>query len=459
MEEMAAPSTDLERVERWLGAGAIKHTLDPATPNTVDLARFIACANGVRREELPDAGPPRPEAEAALVRAVGPVGRHFLFVLLDGMGMNLIEATLPPSSFLRRHLVQPIHSVFPATTTAALNSLASAVHPSAHGLPGWTVRTATSTGEEITATPLPFIEDGTGAPLGSVGVDPSELFSAPPVYSLYRRPAHQVSAYAGTEFSDYSTAWCPSTIPESPIEAVATVAERWRASSASASSAGSGDDDSNDGETFTYFYNAEPDSSSHKFGWKSDVVAAELVALDAALEQLWATTTACSGRTIVVTADHGHLECHGDQTMLLGAEPEDDEILSLLRCSPTVEPRTPGFHVHPDGDGAAPGANCSRFAAAFRASRFGQKFALLSAAEAEALELFGPAPMGERCRAHIGDFVAISPENVVIMSKDVGMVGQHGGATAAEMEIPLIVASDLRDPPPPPPPHSNGSKL
>jgi hypothetical protein len=49
---------------------------------------------------------------------------------------------------------------------------------------------------------------------------------------------------------------------------------------------------------------------------------------------------------------------------------------------------------------------------------------------------------------------------VVIMSKDVGMVGQHGGATAAEMEIPLIVASDLRDPPPPPPPpHSNGSKL
>ena len=55
MEEMAAPSTDLERVERWLGAGAIKHTLDPATPNTVDLARFIACActSGARRVTPP----------------------------------------------------------------------------------------------------------------------------------------------------------------------------------------------------------------------------------------------------------------------------------------------------------------------------------------------------------------------------------------------------------------------
>lgn len=52
--------------------------------------------------------------------------------------------------------------------------------------------------------------------------------------------------------------------------------------------------------------------------------------------------------------------------------------------------------------------------------------------------------MSDRCRAHLGDFVAISPENVVIVSKELDMVGQHGGATPAEMEIPLIVASDLK---------------
>ena len=56
------------------------------------------------------------------------------------------------------------------------------------------------------------------------------------------------------------------------------------------------------------------------------------------------------------------------------------------------------------------------------------------------------APMSDCCRAHLGDFVAISPEEVVIMSKDLNMVGQHGGATPAEMEIPLIVASDLKLP-------------
>lgn len=55
--------------------------------------------------------------------------------------------------------------------------------------------------------------------------------------------------------------------------------------------------------------------------------------------------------------------------------------------------------------------------------------------------------MSDRCRAHLGDFIAISPENVVIVSKDLNMIGQHGGATSAEMDIPLIVVSDLKPAP------------
>ena len=52
--------------------------------------------------------------------------------------------------------------------------------------------------------------------------------------------------------------------------------------------------------------------------------------------------------------------------------------------------------------------------------------------------------MGDRCKQHIGDFIAIAAESVVIMSKVADMVGQHGGATPAEMQIPLIVASDIK---------------
>ena len=68
------------------------------------------------------------------------------------------------------------------------------------------------------------------------------------------------------------------------------------------------------------------------------------------------------GRTIVVTADHGHLEVHGEETMVLGAEQVDEALTAALRCAPTVEPRSPGFHLRD-------GADKERFAEDFRHSR------------------------------------------------------------------------------------------
>ena len=65
----------------------------------------------------------------------------------------------------------------------------------------------------------------------------------------------------------------------------------------------------------------------------------------------------------MVTADHGHLEVHGEETMVLGAEPADEALTAALRCAPTVEPRSPGFHLRDGADkerfaeDAAPGAH------------------------------------------------------------------------------------------------------
>ena len=56
---------------------------------------------------------------------------------------------------------------------------------------------------------------------------------------------------------------------EDDAEAMELIAQRWR--------------DGGSAETFTYWYCAEPDSSSHKFGWRSAEVATELRQLDATL--------------------------------------------------------------------------------------------------------------------------------------------------------------------------------
>ena len=73
---------DLERVRAWIEAGRL---LPPSTelPNTVDLARVLAERCGVD-----DA--PASAAGAAIADAIPPA-EHYVFVLVDGLGLELLE--------------------------------------------------------------------------------------------------------------------------------------------------------------------------------------------------------------------------------------------------------------------------------------------------------------------------------------------------------------------------------
>jgi hypothetical protein len=75
---------------------------------------------------------------------------------------------------------------------------------------------------------------------------------------------------------------------------------------------------------------------------------------------------------------------------------------------------------------------------------FGERFALLTAAEVESMRLLGPAPLSSTAAARLGDFMALSAGGeALVYSPDHGiaeMTGFHGGLDAREVRIPLIVA-------------------
>ena len=73
-----------------------------------------------------------PEADALLGRKY----RNVVLLLFDGMGMSVLE-TLPPDSFLRKHLAGTISSVSPPTPTAATTSVLTRLEPIEHGWLGW----------------------------------------------------------------------------------------------------------------------------------------------------------------------------------------------------------------------------------------------------------------------------------------------------------------------------------
>ena len=86
--------SDVDRLLAWFESGALVRP-DAGVPNTVDLSRAIASLCGAPGIEL---SPPAQRVADAIGRA-----DHLVFVMADGLGMNLVEH-LPQDSFFRPHV-------------------------------------------------------------------------------------------------------------------------------------------------------------------------------------------------------------------------------------------------------------------------------------------------------------------------------------------------------------------
>src|SRR5689334_10692544 len=126
--------------------------------NLVDLVRSLAVLAGVRDIE-------QGEGVRKLMQEIRP-SDHYVFVLVDGMGMNLVDR-LPQRSFVKSRLRMEIQSLFPTTTAAALTTVATAEWPNQHAVTGWWTHLPEF---GCTATILPFVDRFTHRPLTERGM-------------------------------------------------------------------------------------------------------------------------------------------------------------------------------------------------------------------------------------------------------------------------------------------------
>src|SRR6266571_5190298 len=105
--------SDIEKLLEKFERGELLRP-DPGVLNVVDLARALAWIGGVRNRQL----------DPGMARIVDLIGEpeHLVFILADGLGLNLLSE-LPQDSFLSRHRVAELRSVFPSTTASVLTSL------------------------------------------------------------------------------------------------------------------------------------------------------------------------------------------------------------------------------------------------------------------------------------------------------------------------------------------------
>jgi hypothetical protein len=366
------------------------------------MASIVAACGGAARH-APLAALPAGELAAA---------RNVLFLLIDGLGDAYLRAGGAGELLGRRR--GAITSVFPSTTASAITTSYTGCSPLEHGLTGWFTLFGAA---GCVGAPLPFQRRGEKAGLG---VAATRIYRAAPfVDGLARRSI--VVTYRPIVDSTYNLHHCGraerrayETLEELVDQTVAAVR-------------------SGPEPKFIYAYWPEFDALSHRHGNASAEVRAHFLAVDAAFGELMARL-AGTGTVVVATADHGFIDSEGADALDLAAAPG---LAALLRYPLCGESRAAFCHVQ---EGRLP-----EFVERAR-DWLGERARVCPSGELAAEGWFGPGEAHPRLAERIGDVALVMHGRTTVKDWTPAEqrhrhVGHHGGVSAEEMMIPLIVGS------------------
>ena len=353
--------------------------------------------------------------------------RNVVLLLLDGMGVSVVEKHLAEDGFFRSHLKDTYDSVYPPTTVAATTSVLSGLYPNEHGWLGWDMFfpelgrnvTVFTTREQLRekedAAPSVFSPEH-GWEWGADSLEdplPAAEFHAGFRYAPYRNILDRINGAGGCAYA--SMPFLPP-FPDTLEKVLGRVKEL----------------SEEPGKKFIYAYWNEPDSTMHRTGTMSAETHDLVVSMEKTIKDL---SSELSDTLLLITADHGHMD---SKNLCIRDYPE---VLSCLVRMPSIEPRTLNLFVKEE---------CmDSFPAVFR-KNFGDHFLLLTREEALREKLFGTGKNHPRLRDMLGDFVAVAVSDRSVFNTHYEtrtMPGGHAGLTAEEIRIPLIVW-DSEDHPP-----------
>lgn len=333
-----------------------------------------------------------------------PRAESVVLVLIDGLGAISLRAHAGHARALTAGMAKKdvAHSVFPSTTAAALTSILTGTWPGQHGLVGYRVL---DPDRDVLVNQLTGWE--------SDGLDPATWQAAPTVFERARsegRPtfAVGVAAYSGSGFTRATLRGADFVAAQTPaerVEAAYDLAERHPGS-------------------LVYCYLPEADKAGHRYGLDSAHWIAALEEIDAALSR-----RVPPGVGVLVTSDHGMLDVPAHRQIVLEAE----HLEGVRHLG--GEPRMLHVYVEPDADASAVAERWVRDLDGV--ADVGTRDQAIAAG------LFGPE-VTEAASSRIGDVLVVARGNGAVYDgtaadqRGRGMIGQHGGLTPEERQVPLL---------------------
>ncbi len=349
----------------------------------------LACSV-MKRFGVAPPNPTLPLADKLLERGT----RNTVLMLLDGMGLNIMENNLAPDGFFKRNLAWVYSSVFPPTTVAATTSLDSGLYPVQTAWLGWTgyFKDLDKNVEYFTNKDFDTEE-------------PIEFINAARTYVSYR----EICSIINEETNSRAYYLAPFTEPfPEDFDGLCREVERVC---------------SLPGKKYIYAYWHEPDSVMHRKGCFSEKAKNVLQEIERRTEEL-ARALKDKDTTFLITADHGHIN---SPKRVITDYPD---IMECLVRMPSIEPRCVNMFVK-DGMG-------EQLERAF-AEHFPEDFMLLTREEVKKRGLFGRGAPHPRFDDMLGDYLAVAVGDISLYNKSSkNFKANHAGLTRQEMEIPLL---------------------
>jgi hypothetical protein len=334
-------------------------------------------------------------------------------VLVDGMGLNGVQARADAAPFLSSMACRELTSGFPSTTVTSLASLSTGVPAGEHGMTGYS-----SYVEEV-GEPVNWLSwrQVSGKEDLRERLEPESVQSHETVWQQAADAGVSVTIASSRDFE--GTGLTRAVFRGGSFRGVTTGGDMV-ALAADAADRGH--------RSLVYSYASELDFVGHVRGPGSDSWAAQLSLIDKRIELLAQRLPA--GTTLYVTADHGMAEVPQEETVDADEEhsPLRDGVIAIAG-----EPRM--RHVHAQAGAAADVLTTWQ-------NVLGERAWVMSGDDAAKSGLFGPVVTAE-ARSRIGDVVAISRGGLGIVqrkreSRLSALPGHHGALTDVELLVPLL---------------------
>jgi len=393
----------------WMDHPAVPTTLtlpDYAGGSIVNLMASIALALDAR--DWPYV--PLRQLDPVTLRARANV----LLLVVDGLGYRYLREVHADTT-LCRHLRGSMTSVFPSTTATAITAIMSGLAPQQHGVTGWHVYF-----EEIDAVGavLPFRLRPTDVPLARLGLRPEKVFTHQSFFDRVPVQTHVIAPASIVE-SEFNIAHSG----RAQRHAYGSLEQFFRTIALALRTRGE--------RKLVYAYYPELDSTAHEHGIDSRRSAEVLRRFDAGFGRLL-SALGRSDVTILVTADHGFIDAPAAERI----EVDDHPLLAASLARPLCGERRAAYcYVRPGR---------ARAFEDYVRDELGERALLFESSALVQAGWFGPGVPHARLQSRIGDYVLLMQGGATVKDWMPGerhhtLIGVHGGASADEMLVPLVV--------------------